>query len=328
MEVKLQDHFISYETKSFNADYSSFSYKKNDDKLISDIDSEINYDDFITEDDEPLDNLFSERQQRLLPESLHTSWKTDKPFLALANVGIYEKVPKTPIVPDVLLSLDVKPADDIWQKKHRCYFISVFKKPPELVIEIVSNKVGGERRGKFTRYRKMGVKYYVVYDPALHIYKTSLHAYQLINNQYVAILTDDLKKKRIWFEDINIGLTIKKGNYAQLEGEWLRWYDHTGNILETGQEKAEQEKIRADVSENKMMAEKNRAEQERIRAEKERIRAEKERIRADVSENKMMAEKNRAEQEKIRAEKERIRAENAEKELALLKEKLSLLNND
>ena len=78
----------------------------------------------------------------------------------------------------------------------------------------------------------------------------------------------------------------------------LRWYDNNGNILKTGQEKAEQEKIRADVSENKMMAEKNRAEKERIRAE----------------------------QEKMRAEKERIRAENAEKELALLKVKLSLLN--
>jgi len=41
MEVELQDHFITYETKSFNADYNSFSYKRNDNKVISDIDSEI-----------------------------------------------------------------------------------------------------------------------------------------------------------------------------------------------------------------------------------------------------------------------------------------------
>ncbi len=29
----------------------------------------------ITEDDEPVDNWFQERQQRLLPESLYASWK-------------------------------------------------------------------------------------------------------------------------------------------------------------------------------------------------------------------------------------------------------------
>jgi hypothetical protein len=33
----------------------------------------------VTEDDEPLDNLFSEKQQRLLTESLYSSWTPPVP---------------------------------------------------------------------------------------------------------------------------------------------------------------------------------------------------------------------------------------------------------
>ena len=257
----MQRNLIRYETKSFNLDYKPIFNKKIQ-KIKSDteIESEINYDNLITEDDEPLDNFFSEKQQRLLPESLYTSWDRKEPFLAVSNVGIYEKNPTNPIVPDVLLSLNVKQAEDIWQKKHRCYFISIFGKAPELVIEIVSNKVGDERKEKFKRYKNMGVKYYVIYDPGLHIYKTSLHAYQLKKKSYVAFPNNELKNKRVWFEEINIGLTIQKGKYEDLEGEWLRWYDKKGKILKTGHEKVE-------ILENKMKDEQKRADKERKRAE-------------------------------------------------------------
>ena len=37
----------------------------------------------VTEDDCPVDNRFSERQQRLLPHLLFTSWPEGKPFEAL-----------------------------------------------------------------------------------------------------------------------------------------------------------------------------------------------------------------------------------------------------
>ena len=278
---------------------------------------EIDYNRFITEDDEPVDNLFSERQQRLLPESLYASWNRDKPFLASSNVGIYEKNPTTPIVPDMFLSLDVTPAKDIWEKKHRCYFISIFGKPPELVIEIVSNKVGQEKKTKRMRYQKMGVKYYVIYDPGLHIFKTTLHAYQLIDQAYVAFSKKDIQNKRLWFDDLNIGLTIQKGKYEELNAEWLRWYDSGGNILKTGKEKAEDEKEKANNAVIKMIAEKNRADSEKNRADSEKNRADSEKNRADSAENLVESEKNRADAAENRADA-------AEKELALLKAKLSL----
>ena len=312
----MQNTQIRYVLKSNYSD--SRSYYQADTKMDcivldsdSKIDTEIDYNQFITEDDEPVDNLFSERQQRLLPESLYASWERDKPFLALSNVGIYETNPTTPIVPDVLLSLDVKPAENIWEKKHRCYFMSIFGKPPELVIEIVSNKVGKERKHKRLRYQNMGVKYYIIYDPGLHIYKTSLHAYQLKNHKYVSLPSNHIRNKRLWFDDLKIGITIQQGNYEDLSAEWLRWYDSNGKILQTGTEKAEIEKKRAEKTELKLKAEKKRAEKTELKLKAEKKRAEK-------TELKLKAEKKRAEIEKNRAIA-------AEKELALLKAKLALL---
>jgi hypothetical protein len=74
-----------------------------------------------TEDETPVDNLFSERQQHLLIDSLYTSWKQTKPFLAMANVGLFHGVQLPPLVPDMLLSLETKASQgiNIHQKKNR-----------------------------------------------------------------------------------------------------------------------------------------------------------------------------------------------------------------
>ena len=39
----------------------------------------------ITEDDEPVDNIFSEKQQRLLTESLNSSWRPGRDFARCAR---------------------------------------------------------------------------------------------------------------------------------------------------------------------------------------------------------------------------------------------------
>ncbi len=101
----------------------------------------------VTEDDTPVDNIFSEKQQRLLTESLYSSWPGpdgERPFLALANVGLFYALTKAPLVPDVLLSLDVQAPADLWPKAHRSYFLWRYGKVPEVVIEVVSNRKGGK----------------------------------------------------------------------------------------------------------------------------------------------------------------------------------------
>ena len=61
----------------------------------------------VTEDDTPVDNFASAKQQRLLVGSLYSSWQ-ESAFLAEANVGIYHTDGQPAILPDVFLSFNVQ----------------------------------------------------------------------------------------------------------------------------------------------------------------------------------------------------------------------------
>lgn len=187
----------------------------------------------ITEDDEPVDNLFSEKQQRLLVEPLYSSWKPEQPFLAAANVGIFYAVRQPAIVPDMFLSLDVQAAEDLWPKENRSYFLWKFGKPPEVVVEIVSNTQGGETDKKFRRYARIGVWYYVIFDPQHLIQEESLHIYELSIGRYI------LKHDR-QLTQVELGLTLWEGEFEGQHAQWLRWCDLEGQIIPTGTERAEQ----------------------------------------------------------------------------------------
>ena len=135
----------------------------------------------ITEDDTPVDNMFSEKQQRLLAGSLNTCWKPGRDYIAASNVGIFYGIKQPPIVPDMFLSMDVKTVHGmaIWEKKNRSYFVWEYKKPPEVAVEVVSNTKGGETGNKMRIYERVGVLYYIVYDPQQAVQNESLRIYEL-----------------------------------------------------------------------------------------------------------------------------------------------------
>jgi Uma2 family endonuclease len=200
-----------------------------------------NLDHIITEDDEPVDNMFSAKQQRLLVEPLYTSWKPGRRFLADANVGIFNSVYQPPIVPDMFLSLDVEPDEDIWKKENRSYFMWKFGKPPEVVIEVVSNTKGGETEKKFHKYAQIGAWYYVIFDPQQVLQQKILNIYQLSIGRYVP-KPEPIRQ----FTDIGLGLTLWNGKYEGMQAEWLRWCDESGALILTGLEYADQERQRAE----------------------------------------------------------------------------------
>src|SRR5712692_7038761 len=141
----------------------------------------------ITEDETPVDNLPSEKQQRLLTEPLYSSWAgpgAGRTFLAAANVGVFAQVRNPAIVPDMFLSLDVEVAEDWWRKEHRSYFVWEFGKPPDLVLEIVSNTEGEEEGRKKRTYAWMRVPYYVIYDPLRQVMADVLTIYRLGESGY------------------------------------------------------------------------------------------------------------------------------------------------
>ena len=228
----------------------------------------------ITEDDTPVDNIFSERQQRLLVDTLYSSWRPSQPFVAMANVGLFGSVHRQAIVPDALLSLDVHLPRDFWAKQGRSYFIWEYGKPPDVVIEVVSNKVGDEAGDKLLDYARLGIPYYVIYDPHGWIMKQPLNVYELTGGIYV-------RKSQPRLERVGLRLRLWQGEYEQAEAEWLRWCDPEGELLATGAERAAEAEQRAGEAELRAEDERQRAEDERQRAEDERQRAEDERQRAE-----------------------------------------------
>jgi Uma2 family endonuclease len=240
-------------------------------------------DHLVTEDDTPVDNLPSERQARLLVDSLYAGgWQGPPPdedgqprlFLAAANVGLFATNNETGIVPDVFVSLDVTPRPPIWEKKNRSYFFWVFGKPPELVLEIVSNREGGELDVKRRRYARMRIDYYVVYDPAQHLGGPTLQAFERRGQRYEPIDP--------WFSALGLGLVEQQSEYEGVNVRWLRWRTKDGAILPTGSERAEAETKRAEAETKRAEAETKRAEAETKRADTAEARAERlrERLRA------------------------------------------------
>lgn len=231
----------------------------------------------VTEDDEPVDNLLSAKQQRLLVEPLYSSWTppraedapdTPRIFLADANVGVFASPYQPPLVPDMFLSLDVKTHENLHEKRHRSYFIWEFGKAPEVAIEIVSNRVGNELGSKLRNYARFGVAYYIVYDPFHELSDQLLHFFKLNGTQYKESTNEELSS-------LGLGLTLWTGEFEAQNEEWLRWCDAQGNLIPTGAERAKLEAERANLEAERAGLEAERANREAERANLEAQRAEK-----------------------------------------------------
>jgi hypothetical protein len=228
----------------------------------------------VTEDDTPLDGLLTEKQERLLTEPPYTSWSgpapgedgAPRPFAVLANVGLFSTPEEQPVVPDVMLSLDVTIPPELEEKKNQSYFLWRYGKPPEVVIEIVSNKKGGELGARRARYERMRVDFYVVYDPLKLLGDVTLRAFELRGGSYVELV-------RPWFEHVGLGLVEWEGTFEGIRRRWLRWFTRDGKVVPSGAERAEQEKIRAETAEARAETAEARAEQEKTRAETAEARA-------------------------------------------------------
>jgi Uma2 family endonuclease len=194
----------------------------------------------MTEDDTPVDNFASEKNQRLLTESLYSSWAGPghgRPFLVAANVGLFVVPRNPPLVPDVLLSLDVTVPEDWWTT--RSYFVWAFGTAPDVVIEIVSNKRGAEKSTKRSEYARAGVAYYVIYDPLNNPEGDVLEVHELRAREYE-------RRPDTWLPDVGLGVTLWAGTFEGRHDTWLRWCDREGMMILTGAERAKIERQRAE----------------------------------------------------------------------------------
>jgi Putative restriction endonuclease len=250
--------------------------------LDSELDTELDISHIETEDDTPVDNFQSEKQQRLLVEPLYSCWSPGMPFIAAANVGLFYGLKLDPIVPDAFLSLNVQMPADWSQKKNRSYFVWEFGKLPEVAIEIVSNRKGNELDSKQQTYAQIGIAYYAVFDPLQQLQGQDelngalLQVWELTGKHYVELPAP------FWLEAVGLGLTLWEGKFENLSGIWLRWCDRSGQVIPTGAERAEAESQRAEAESQRAEAESQRAEAERQAGEAERQRGDRlaDRLRA------------------------------------------------
>jgi Uma2 family endonuclease len=133
--------------------------------------------------------------------------------------------------------------------------------PPLIVLEFVSGNGEEERdrrpwQGKFWIYETViRPAYYAIYE----VQRASVEVYYLIGSRYELLSANE--RGHFSIPELEVELGIWQGVYQHVELPWLRWWDNQGNLLLSGEERAE--------------CERERAERERERAEREKQRADR-----------------------------------------------------
>ncbi len=219
---------------------------------------------FVIEDGKPVDGILSEKQMRLLTEPLQTGWSAPEgqSFVVMANVGVFHATTEPPIVPDVLFAGGVRQGTDLTERENLSYFVWTRGKAPDVAVEIVSNREGGEDSYKLRTYARIGVPYYVIFDPDDLLRGGVLRVFELQGRRYRPLA------EPYFLGEAGLGVRLWEGVFEGINRTWLRWCDREGNVVPTGAERAEAERLRADDEKKRADDEKKRAD----RAEKELAR--------------------------------------------------------
>ena len=151
-------------------------------------------------------------------------------------------VPGTPsnqrIAPDMLISFNADPA---LYRQDNSYVISRQGKPPDLVMEIASERTGkNDVEDKPDRYAALGIPEYWRFDETGDFHGAKLAGDRLVQGRYEPIPMEEVE------EGILQGYSAALGLLVRWERGQLRWHDpQTGEHIPT----FEQERTRADAAE-------------------------------------------------------------------------------
>lgn len=186
-------------------------------------------------DDTPVDNENQNFIPNLLLFLLKFIWGNRFDWFFGVDMAIYHTTgvsPLVPIVPDGFLSLGVERfKGNTLRKSYVVWEESGVA--PIFALEIVSLTYGGEYDTKMGIYARLGVLYYVVYNP--EYWRRDQHQpfeiYRLANGEYELQIGEPF-----WMPEIGLGI----GRYSYREGEVrleaLYWYDQQGNRYLTPEE--------------------------------------------------------------------------------------------
>lgn len=197
-------------------------------------------------DDIPVDNEDQNLLPNLLLLLLTHLWSSRMDWFFGVDMAIYHTTgpnPRVPVVPDAFLSLGVERKKG--GKSRRSYVTWAEQGiPPVWVLEMVSHQPGDEYTEKMALYAKLGVQYYVVYNPEFwqrdqhqpfEVYKLEAGAYRLqIGEPY-------------WMPEVGLGIGRYQAEIGGLSQEILTWYDAQGNRHLTAEEQARRAKERLEA---------------------------------------------------------------------------------
>ena len=245
-------------------------------------------------DDTPVDNEGQNDIPNGLRLALAQLWSDRQDWFFGVDMGIYDREGqrnKTPtIVPDGFLALGVTRRKG--QFGRSSYVLAEEQNiVPILALEYLSKTYGGEYDRKLTVYAKLGVKYYLVYNPEGRRKHQKLELYELKSGEYER----SPESEPFWLPELGLGIGRNQGILAGLQTEWLTWFDADGNPYPLPEEAIDRERQRAERAQRRAQREFLRAEQEFLRAQREQQRAEQEFLRAEQEQAKSEQERQRAE---------------------------------
>jgi Uma2 family endonuclease len=226
--------------------------------------------------------------------NLHPDPELADTFYTAADINLYYDPHHTARYkrPDWLAVLGVPQVSD--QSELRLsYVIWQEEIAPYLIVELLSPGTEAEDLGtrvqdveqpprKWDVYERfLQVPYYATYSR----YTRELRPFGLVAGRYRRLDRDEAPvadRPGLWLPEAGIGLGVWSGAYEGVQGEWLRFFDASGDWLPCGAERLAQERQRAEQEAQRAEQEAQRAEQEAQRAEQQAQRADRlaERLRA------------------------------------------------
>jgi Uma2 family endonuclease len=192
-------------------------------------------------DDTPVDN----EDQNLLPNVLlfllTAIWAERMDWYFGVDMAIYHTTganPRVPVVPDAFLSLGVERKKQ--GKSRKSYLVwEENEVVPVLTLEMVSHSPGGEYDEKMAIYGRLGVLYYVIYNPEFwqRDGHQPLEVHRLVDGEYSLQIGEPY-----WMPEIGLGIGRCRITFGNLPQEQLAWFDVNGNRYLTAEERATQER--------------------------------------------------------------------------------------
>ncbi len=184
-------------------------------------------------DDTPVDNEDQNFIPNFLLFLLENIWAERQDWYFGVDMGVYynRKKPVPPIVPDAFLSLGVQ------RRKSQGRLSYVFWEErdiaPSFVLEMVSHNYGSEYENKAAIYARLGVLYYLIYNPNYwqRHNKKPFELYKLIDGSYEHVLGEPY-----FMPEIGLGIGRFSKGVRGVSREVLYWYDSLGNRYKDAEE--------------------------------------------------------------------------------------------